>query len=41
MKAWVLETSVQTFPFEKVNDAHIALKHDAIRGAAVIEVKEY
>ena len=41
MKAWVLETSVQTFPFEKVNDALIALKHDAIRGAAVIEIKEY
>jgi len=40
MKAWVLETSVQTFPFEKVNDALIALKHNTIRGAAVIEVKE-
>ncbi len=35
-----VKTSVQTFPFEKVNDALIALKHDAIRGAAVIEVKE-
>ena len=35
-----VKTGVQTFPFEKVNDALIALKHDAIRGAAVIEVKE-
>lgn len=29
-------THVQTFPFDKVNDALIALKHDAIRGAGVI-----
>ena len=40
MKAWVPETSVQTFPLEKVNDALIALKYNTIRGAAVIEIKE-
>ncbi len=31
-----VHTHVQTFPFDQVNDALIALKHDAIRGAAVI-----
>jgi alcohol dehydrogenase, propanol-preferring len=31
-----VHTHVQTFPFEQVNDALIALKHDAIRGAGVI-----
>ena len=31
-----VRTHVQTFPFAKVNDALIALKHDAIRGAGVI-----
>lgn len=29
---------VQTFPLEQANDALIALKHDAIRGAGVLEV---
>lgn len=31
-----VRTHVQTFPFAQVNDALIALKHDAIRGAGVI-----
>jgi len=31
-----VRTHVQTFPFDQVNDALIALKHDAIRGAGVI-----
>jgi propanol-preferring alcohol dehydrogenase len=31
-----VHTHVQTFPFDQVNEALIALKHDAIRGAAVI-----
>jgi propanol-preferring alcohol dehydrogenase len=31
-----VHTHVETFPFDQVNDALIALKHDAIRGAAVI-----
>ncbi len=35
-----VKTSVQTFALEEVNDTLIALKTDAIRGAAVIEVKE-
>ena len=35
--AWIpVRTHVQTFPFDQVNDALIALKHDAIRGAGVI-----
>jgi propanol-preferring alcohol dehydrogenase len=31
-----VRTSVQTFPLEQANDALIALKHDAIRGAGVL-----
>ena len=31
-----VRTHVQAFPFDEVNDALIALKHDAIRGAGVI-----
>lgn len=31
-----VRTHVQAFPFDQVNDALIALKHDAIRGAGVI-----
>ena len=31
-----VRTHVQTFPFDQVNEALIALKHDAIRGAGVI-----
>ena len=31
-----VHTHVQTFPFDHVNEALIALKHDAIRGAGVI-----
>lgn len=31
-----VQTHVQTFPFDQVNEALIALKHDAIRGAGVI-----
>jgi propanol-preferring alcohol dehydrogenase len=31
-----VKTSVQTFPLSEANDALIALKHDAIRGAGVI-----
>ncbi|HJP93869.1 MAG TPA: zinc-dependent alcohol dehydrogenase family protein [Pyrinomonadaceae bacterium] len=31
-----VRTHVQPFPFEQVNEALIALKHDAIRGAGVI-----
>ena len=31
-----VQTHVQTFAFEEANDALIALKHDAIRGAAVL-----
>jgi propanol-preferring alcohol dehydrogenase len=33
-----VSTHVQTFPLADVNEALIALKHDAIRGAAVIEI---
>jgi hypothetical protein len=29
---------MEVFPFEKANDALIALKHDAIRGAAVLKI---
>ncbi|MHC4415105.1 MAG: zinc-dependent alcohol dehydrogenase family protein [Planctomycetota bacterium] len=35
-----VKTHVQTFPLEHANDALIALKHDAIRGAAVLEVSD-
>lgn len=31
-----IQTHIETFPFEKANEALIALKHDAIRGAAVL-----
>jgi propanol-preferring alcohol dehydrogenase len=34
-----VRTQVETFPLEDANDALIALKHDAIRGAAVLEMK--
>jgi propanol-preferring alcohol dehydrogenase len=33
-----VETNVQVFPFDQVNDALIALKHDAIKGAGVIAI---
>ena len=33
-----VETSIETFPLEKANEALIALKHDAIRGAGVLVV---
>jgi propanol-preferring alcohol dehydrogenase len=35
-----VRTSIETFPLENVNDALIALKHDAIRGAGVLVVEE-
>jgi propanol-preferring alcohol dehydrogenase len=31
-----VHTHVQTFPFDQVNEALIALKNDAIRGAGVV-----
>jgi propanol-preferring alcohol dehydrogenase len=34
-----VQTHIQTFPLEQANEALIALKHDAIRGAAVLMVK--
>jgi propanol-preferring alcohol dehydrogenase len=34
-----IHTHIQTFPFSDVNDALIALKHDAIKGAGVILVQ--
>ena len=33
-----VKTSVQTFPLSEANDALIALKHDAIRGAGVLMI---
>ena len=33
-----VRTHVQTFPFDQVNEALIALKNDAIRGAGVISL---
>ncbi len=33
-----IETHVEIFPFEKANNALIALKHDAIKGAAVLKI---
>jgi alcohol dehydrogenase, propanol-preferring len=33
-----VKTHIQTFPLEQANDALIALKHDAIRGAGVLVV---
>lgn len=33
-----VKTSVQTFPLSEANDALIALKHDAIRGAGVLVI---
>ena len=35
-----VQTHIQTFPLEQANEALIALKHDAIRGAAVLVVKD-
>jgi propanol-preferring alcohol dehydrogenase len=35
-----VHTHVHTFPFHAVNDALIALKHEAFRGAGVIQVSE-
>jgi propanol-preferring alcohol dehydrogenase len=34
-----VRTRVQRFPLDRVNDALIALKHDAIKGAAVIMIE--
>jgi propanol-preferring alcohol dehydrogenase len=34
-----VRTRVQTFSFDQVNEALIALKHDAIRGAGVIKMR--
>lgn len=33
-----VQTHVEVFPFEQANDALIALKNDAIRGAAVLKI---
>jgi propanol-preferring alcohol dehydrogenase len=33
-----VRTHIQTFPLEQANDALIALKHDAIKGAGVLQV---
>jgi propanol-preferring alcohol dehydrogenase len=33
-----VRTHTQVFPLEAANDALIALKHDAIKGAAVLEM---
>jgi len=33
-----VRTHVETFPLEEANDALVALKHDAVRGAAVLVV---
>jgi len=33
-----IKTSVQEFPLNAANDALIALKNDAIRGAAVLKI---
>jgi len=35
-----VRTHVQTFPFDHANDALIALKHDAIRGAGVLRLDQ-
>jgi propanol-preferring alcohol dehydrogenase len=35
-----ITTEIQIFPLEQANDALIALKHDGIRGAAVLQVAE-
>jgi alcohol dehydrogenase, propanol-preferring len=35
-----IQTHIETFPFEKANEALIALKNDAIRGAAVLLVNQ-
>lgn len=32
-----IHTEIQTFPFEQANEALIALKHDGVRGAAVLQ----
>ena len=34
-----VRTHVQTFPFERANEALLALKNDAIRGAGVLVVQ--
>ena len=34
-----VRTHVETFPLERANDALVALKHDAIRGAGVLVVE--
>lgn len=33
-----VQTHIEIFPFEKANEALIALKHDAIRGAGVLKI---
>jgi len=33
-----IKTSVQTLPFDEANEALIALKHDAIKGAGVLVI---
>ena len=33
-----IDAQIQVFPLEETNDALISLKHDAIRGAAVIKI---
>ena len=35
-----ITTEIQVFPLEQANDALIALKHDGIRGAAVLQVAQ-
>jgi propanol-preferring alcohol dehydrogenase len=35
-----VRTHIQTFPLEAANDALIALKHDAIKGAGVLTVRQ-
>jgi propanol-preferring alcohol dehydrogenase len=35
-----ITTEIQVFPLEEANDALIALKHDGIRGAAVLRVTD-
>ena len=34
-----VQTHVQIFGLEEANDALIALKHDAIKGAGVVEIR--
>ena len=35
-----IATEIQVFPLERANEALIALKHDGVRGAAVLQVSE-